>query len=290
MEAHFGWPKKDDVFRELQRIRRKEGYHIIFQNPKGKGSIRKNFPQSTTGFYVSLLFYHATESPGMDVKYSKKSDVDNCYMNAEVRRGSSVQCTCSKSDTDKNSDIQGPVLLKKGDYSLMQFHMTGTEGRFIMDAEDFGGHTFDDRRLDYIRVNVSESAPLQEFHVTQDHEGFPSQYFLVNSATLPLPGTPAYVQVGSVMTVTGRPDSSGFAVNVRLSNQNFETTLNLGFPSRGTQFNITVRILANAVVLDASFVNGPKVVESSDSLKDTDLYFLNLEILNMIHECGIGND
>ncbi|XP_064455176.1 uncharacterized protein LOC135366418 isoform X2 [Ornithodoros turicata] len=236
MEAHFGWPKKDDVFRELQRIRRKEGYHIIFQNPKGKGSIRKNFPQSTTGFYVSLLFYHATESPGMDVKYSKKSDVDNCYMNAEVRRGSSVQCTCSKSDTDKNSDIQGPVLLKKGDYSLMQFHMTGTEGR------------------------------------------------------LPLPGTPAYVQVGSVMTVTGRPDSSGFAVNVRLSNQNFETTLNLGFPSRGTQFNITVRILANAVVLDASFVNGPKVVESSDSLKDTDLYFLNLEILNMIHECGIGND
>ncbi|XP_064454624.1 uncharacterized protein LOC135365867 [Ornithodoros turicata] len=289
MEPHFGWPKQDEVFRELQKIRRKEGYHVIFETPR-TGKILQPFPQATTGFYVSLLFYHATDNPSMDVKYFNQKDAGNCYISAVVSNGKRLRCLCSKSQSDTRSDKQsGGLVLTKGDYTLLQFHMSGNEGRIFMNAYSFLLHVFDDRRLDCIQVDLSDTAPLQEFHVTQDNVGFPSPYFPTDSSLLALPGTMAYVQVGSVTTVTGRPDSSGDPASVKLSNPNFERTLYLGFPPQG-QFNITVRILATSAVLDASFVKRPSVLESSDSMKETDIYFLNVEILNMIHECGIGND
>ncbi|XP_064463349.1 uncharacterized protein LOC135374292 isoform X2 [Ornithodoros turicata] len=287
MEPNYAKPQKIEVYRELLKVRGGEGYHIICQNPRGKANFYTGFPKNTTDFYLSLLFYHAQDSPSVRVKFLLQEDVNHCYVLVTISDGTSLTAKSAASSTTATHDSSLTVDMRNGDYSLMQFHMHEYTCDFYFDTTRYDAYDYKYRHLDFVEIYGTYSCLLQEYHVTQDKVGLPSNYFTEDSSSTKYPGTPGYIQVGAVTTVTGKVNNVGKTVGVTLKSGSFQAKKSFGYPSSSELLNITVRIMGASAVLDASFNDEPIVIESTETMNGGSMYFLNLDILNLVHDCGV---
>ncbi|XP_064455199.1 uncharacterized protein LOC135366430 isoform X2 [Ornithodoros turicata] len=241
------------------------------------------FPtEDKTDFYLSLLFYHTQDSPTVKVKFLHRKDFNNCYVIVNIYNGNDLRSKSAATIHTANSKGHLTVNMRKGDYSLMQFHMHEYACDHFFDTVHYDTYNYVFRRLDLVEIYHSDSCRLQEYHVTQDKVGLPSNYFAEDSSSEDYPGDPGYVQVGAVTTVTGKVYDAAKTVSVILKSGSFQATKSLGNPP-STLFNITVRIMGASAELEASFIDKPIVIETSHTMNGGSMRFLNIKILNLVH-------